>query len=367
MAKKVNRVAPLRLRKGDELASWEEFLFRFDVAVMGKTWGDSGKGKEKADKKKEGGGVESTGGSSGGETAGGSGGGGVPEADRLKGAALFTAMGEEGQEVAMKWGLSLNSLSYTDLVRRFQERYQVCENVPLLRHRLMNMKQKGEEGLTGFVERVKGAANKCQLGEEYNSWVALFIVNGIRDDELRRKLLELAELTLDRVEAMCLRSDAAEVSAREFKGGEVVEVAKVEVSGARGMRCFTCGQEGHLVRECAKTRCYRCNGLGHTGSVCDRGFEAWRGGGYGGVRGGYSDRGGFHSYRGVSTGYGRGGSVRGGFGGSTGPRGGSHAMRGAYGGGGSTRGGYHGHSIVRGIEEDGGDVDRVGEVSDRQS
>lgn len=273
MALKV-KVAPLKLRRGDELACWEEFLFRFDVAAMGVQWeaarggsrGSKGKGKAKGGKSDE---VDPDGsGDEGGERG---------TEDRLKGAALFTAVGEEGQEIAMRWGLTLDTISYTDLVKRFQDRFKVCENIPLLRHRLMNLKQKEGESLTVFVERVKGAANKCQLGDQYDSWVALFIVNGIVEDALRTRLLELKELTLGEVEDRCARAEAAERTAGEIRGGERSgEVARVEGersggSTARVIQCFSCGKDGHVVRECARTMCFRCGWRGHTADRCSRG------------------------------------------------------------------------------------------------
>lgn len=160
----VRRVAPLRLRKGDELASWEEFVFRFEAAALGERWGEKGgkgsKGKGKGGKSEEGGG-----GSSGTATEAIESPEERAEEDRLKGAALFTAVGDEGQAIAMRWGLRLEALSFRDLVDRFRTRFGVCESVPLSRHRFLCMRQGEEESVTRFVERLKGAANKCRLGE----------------------------------------------------------------------------------------------------------------------------------------------------------------------------------------------------------
>lgn len=44
----------------------------------------------------------------------------------MDGAALFTTVEEEGQEIAMRWGLTLKSLRYRDLVRLFREEFGVC-------------------------------------------------------------------------------------------------------------------------------------------------------------------------------------------------------------------------------------------------
>ncbi len=81
------------------------------------------------------------------------------------------------------------------------------------------MRQMEGESLTEFMERVKGAANKCQLGDEYDLWVALFIVGGIYKEELRRRILEFPEMTLTGVETVFLRAEAAEWTLKEFKGG----------------------------------------------------------------------------------------------------------------------------------------------------
>lgn len=319
MMASARRVAPLKLRKGDELASWEEFIFRFEAAALGERWGErggkGGKGKGKGLKDESGGGGTDAGGNTSESLDE------VTEEDRIKGAALFTAVGEEGQAIAMRWGLKLEALSFNDLVRRFETRFGVCESIPLSRHRFLCMKQGEEESVTGFIERLKGAANKCRLGGEYDSWVAQVIAKGVRREELRRRLLELPEFNLTEVEAACQRSEAADTTEREMSGSERVEVAAVGEEVARvGMamgggdrnrvlKCFTCGKEGHLVRECAMSKCFRCGGMGHIAPMCSgnrpigggRGsFAAGRGGfttGRGGYRGGGRD-----GVRGVGSG-----------------------------------------------------------------
>lgn len=50
----------------------------------------------------------------------------------------------------------LQSISYNDLMRSFHERLQICDNVLLSWGKLINMRWKQEESLTGCIETVKG-------------------------------------------------------------------------------------------------------------------------------------------------------------------------------------------------------------------
>lgn len=87
--------------------------------------------------------------------------------------------------------------------------------------------------MMGFVERLKGAANKYRLGNEYDSRVVQVIMKGVRREELRRPLLEQPEFNLTAVEAMCQRAEAAYTIEKEMTGMKRVEVVTVGAEASR--------------------------------------------------------------------------------------------------------------------------------------
>lgn len=78
--------------------------------------------------------------------------------NKWKGPALFLAVGRDGQEIRMKYGLKLQTIrpSYEDLERRFQYSLQPCASVPLLKHKFINSRHRMRRGSPALYREEMG-------------------------------------------------------------------------------------------------------------------------------------------------------------------------------------------------------------------
>ena len=285
------RVQPLTLVQDNEKDCFDKFMMRFNLAVVGSGIDFLSK-QERADTE------EST------------------EAKRQteqwrKGAALLNAIGEQGMKVFEEWGIQLEEIRFDDLVRRFKAHFSKKEGIILLRHRFLNTRQSEEEPSTNFISRVIIAANQCQLGDLKDDMIVQVVINGLRNEDLRCKLLTEERIELGAIRTRCEQVELAERTSIAIAGKGIDAVREPPVDSVvaktqemairkgdprkkrgettakgRQIECYGCGERGHMAYECPRkeqrtqvwtresegkrrvVQCYNCKGYGHVASQC---------------------------------------------------------------------------------------------------
>lgn len=155
-------------------------------------------------------------------------------------------------------------------LRRLTEHYSPRPSVIVQRYHFYCRAQKEGEAMKDFVAELRKLADPCSFGQELDNNLRDRLVHGIRDDVMRRRLLEEPELTLDRAVQIVASMEAAVRGAKQMTGqtGEsaILRVSKSDEAVGechrcggrhpesscrfRNLRCFSCQKKGHSARRC---------------------------------------------------------------------------------------------------------------------
>ena len=127
--------------------------------------------------------------------------------------------------------------------------------------------QQESESIQDFLARLKKLAETCEFGGYCEEAIRDGFVCGLKERTIQRKLLAVANLTLQSaVEKAC----AAELTEKEtiaLHGGGVEEANKVRVTFPE---CFCCGKNNHSSDTCffRNSKCHGCKKVGHIVKKC---------------------------------------------------------------------------------------------------
>lgn len=254
------KMSALVVEKQNETKSWEQYKQRFEIAIMSV---DFGKGVADGEAK-------------------------VNEVSKRKAAALLNNIGDEGMRIFFSFGIKNEDLRYDMLIERFDTYFGTRENKTILRHRLWSMMAEEGESLVDYVDRVRTMAEKADLGNKCSDMAVHIILRNMKEEQLKKELLQIEDLDMDKVITKCTLFESARRTL-EVMDGNKGELDVVQKKREKRGTCYNCGAEDHFMNCCPQIECYRCKQRGHisSSSKCKY-FSASRG------RGGFRE----NSYRG---------------------------------------------------------------------
>ena len=134
--------------------------------------------------------------------------------------------------------------------------------------------QQEKEGVMPFIEDLQKRADVCSFGDLRDQMVHTQILAGLRDSQLRRRLMANDSLTLDQVIAQAKSAEITkqqdEILQSNASAADLSEVNDKRVPDHRGGRPkFKKGNEGDKFKRTAKKSCYKCGSQpSHTPSRC---------------------------------------------------------------------------------------------------
>ena len=183
-----------------------------------------------------------------------------------------------------------NDTVYKEAIRKLNHHFLREANPVYERHVFRQMSFNDGESFDEFVARLRKQARLCEFGSMLEEQVRDQLVASVRQDELRKKLLSIAKLTLDDALAECRlwEQSSSQSSAMSMdsqpQGMPTHAVTKRSgrQAGAGGHsnsfggdgqpRCFNCNRRGHLAASSScpakgKT-CRNCGKTGHFAVSC---------------------------------------------------------------------------------------------------
>ena len=185
--------------------------------------------------------------------------------------------------------------AYQIAVRTLNAYFTPKTNESYERHIFRSIEQKEGETVDKFVSRLKSQAVLCNFPDD-DIAIRDQVVDKCRSNKLKRKLLEIGELTLDRamtsarvqesidrqMETLAINNHKEAVNAvqkqnysrRNGKSKENKRHNKTRSDTKKPARneCYRCGQTGHYGRDencpARGKKCSKCNGDNHFAKVC---------------------------------------------------------------------------------------------------
>ena len=142
--------------------------------------------------------------------------------------------------------------------------------------------QSASESILEYVAELRRLAIHCEFGEYQNQALCDRLVCGLRSENIQKRLLSEADLTLTRAVEIAQGMEAAHQNTQLMKGKVEGAISKVtqeqnsmnssdkQEQHKKKKPCYHCGKQGHSAADCTfkDSNCHKCGKKGHIAKVC---------------------------------------------------------------------------------------------------
>lgn len=174
-------------------------------------------------------------------------------------------------------------------LRTLDKHFEVQPNTPFERHKFRQISFQQGETCDQFVVRLRRQARYCQYGGTVEEHIRDQLIDRLPNSELKKKMLQERNVTLDRAMEIARTWEAAGEQASVMSSApatvNAVRDGSWRKSAARGGRqqnnsngsrqhsqCYNCGQQGHFARDqscpARGKECSNCGKIGHFSGQC---------------------------------------------------------------------------------------------------
>ncbi|XP_062714735.1 uncharacterized protein K02A2.6-like isoform X1 [Aedes albopictus] len=114
-------------------------------------------------------------------------------------------------------GIEIADIDYADMISKLKERLDKVQPNMMHRHKFHARVQGIDEPAENYVLALKLLASHCGFGAHKDEAIKDKIVFGLRDQDLKHKLLMKDDMTLEEVEQMVIRTELAKCRAKELE------------------------------------------------------------------------------------------------------------------------------------------------------
>ena len=133
---------------------------------------------------------------------------------------LLLALGANGLQIYNSWSLDSSENNMDNVFIKFRDHLEPHTNYWLSRLHLQQIRQRTEETVDNFVDRIKLKAKKCSTRDniEFEQRVSETIIAGIRYETVQRELLTKPKmLTLQDAVQLCRSYEVSIIQLRGLK------------------------------------------------------------------------------------------------------------------------------------------------------
>ncbi len=201
---------------------------------------------------------------------------------------LYT-IGQTGRDVYHTMTLSEDEQDKIDvLFSKFESYCKPKQNVTIQRYRFNTRVQGRQETIDQYLTELRLIAKNCSFGDLESQLVRDRLVCGTNSEEVRKRLLSVEDLSLDKAVSICRAHEETKKNAQYFNDGAAIEVCDLKRKGGRNMQrnptstqrardddppnktpCKNCGLQ-HPKKQCPAfgKQCRSCNKLNHFAKYC---------------------------------------------------------------------------------------------------
>ncbi|KAL4709067.1 hypothetical protein ACJJTC_013480 [Scirpophaga incertulas] len=219
--------------------------------------------------------------------------------DREKCALFLHVVGKFGREMLEEMELSYEQkISFDVLLDKFSKFCDPARNINFERHVFFELYQK-DDTFDKYLSSLKSKSKTCEFGNLRSSLILTQMIRGIKDVNMRERLLSKQNLELDEAVRWCRAAETASRQAVECTrvvsvAGPTTDPLVEEVRGVpQGQRfqrgrgrffmqqrggycnvsnniCDKCGRVHNVNAWCAakNIKCYKCDRIGHYAKLC---------------------------------------------------------------------------------------------------
>ena len=135
--------------------------------------------------------------------------------DKVKIAMLLNAIGTEARQRCeqLAWQAGEDKTKYAHVVTKLETHFKGKKRLVFMRYKFWSYKRPEGQSFQDYLTVLQQMANQCEFAEKDNM-IRDKIVFSTEDPELKQKLLEIDDLTLDKAREKCI---AAETTRKEVK------------------------------------------------------------------------------------------------------------------------------------------------------
>lgn len=189
--------------------------------------------------------------------------------EKVQCAQLLHYIGEEGYRIYKTFEFVEEDKDKLEkLIGKFDKYFKPKSNLSFERYKFFMCRQKPEQSLEQFITELKEQALKCKLLTLQDSLIKCMITCGVRNEEVRSKLLEKdEETTLQQAVDLCLLLENTRVQSSQMREGTSSSTSKEaeEVNALNRGKGIPAGQkykQGHSSNKPSKQKqivgCTRC-------------------------------------------------------------------------------------------------------------
>ena len=166
--------------------------------------------------------------------------------------------------------------TYADIVKTLKNHLSPVPLQIAERHRFHQRVQQEGENINNFVAALRKLTEHCDF-QDLNNTIRDQLVSGLKNQQIKRRLLSESKLTLPKAIEISLAMEAATKDAEELRTKEAVGVNKLKrmpfnkQSGNKTvLKCYRCNGLNHRANDCRfkDATCFKCKKKGHVQKAC---------------------------------------------------------------------------------------------------